>query len=470
MTTTLALALAAVALTAEGDEPIRTLLVTGQNNHNWRYTSRFHAETLEATGRFDVEITDDPASFLADPAKAGAFKLFVMDYNGPRWGEAAERLFTERISAGAGLVIVHASNNPFDGWAEYESMCGLLWRSGAGHGAFHAFDVEYVDREHPITHGLADMKDHPDELYHGLANPQGARFHLLAHAMASVESGGTGRREPMAMTLQFGRGRVFHTPLGHVWEGQDEQKASIGDPQFKALLTRGAEWAATGTVTIPTTWSDVRRHNALSTDEAAAGWTLLFDGESVEGWRGYRKEGFPDKGWVIEEGCLKIGRGSGAGDIVTAQTFRDFEFECEWKVAPGGNSGIMYRVDESQDYPWRTGPEMQILDNAGHVDGRSPLTSAGALYALVACAHDVTRPAGEFNRARVVVRGTRVEHWLNGFKVVEVDLASAEHAALVKASKFASMPGFGRSPEGVICLQDHGDDVWFRNLKVRRQK
>lgn len=456
-----------LVLPALGQEAIRTLLLTGQQNHNWRYTSRFHEETLEATGRFEVDVTDDPGAVLADAGVLARYQLFVMDYNGARWGEAAERNFAERIADGAGLVIIHASNNPFQGWEAFERMCGLLWRQGAGHGAFHAFDVEYVDAAHPITRGLPGMKSHPDELYHSLANPQGVKYHLLARAMSTTESGGTGKHEPMALTLEFGLGRVFHTPLGHVWEGEQDQKASIADPQFRTLLCRGAEWAATGSVTIRQ-WRDSRRHNALSEAERNAGWVSLFDGAGTGAWRGYRKAAFPGAGWVIEDQCLNVQKGGGGGDIVTEESFKDFEFECEWRAAPGANSGIMYRVDEAHDYPWRSGPEMQVLDNAAHADGKDPKTSAGSLYALVACAHDVVRPAGEFNRARVAVKGNHVEHWLNGFKVLEYELGSPEFAAMVGASKFKDMPHFGRSPEGRISLQDHGDDVWFRNLRVRR--
>ena len=130
----------------------------------------------------------------------------------------------------------------------------------------------------------------------------------------------------------------------------------------------------------------------------------------------------------------------------------------------------MYRVGEDKTYPWETGPEMQILDNERHADGKSPLTSAGSLYALIACGHDVIRPAGEWNSARIVVRGSHVEHWMNGWKVVDYELDSPAWKELVAKSKFNSMPAFGTLASGGITLQDHGDDVWFRNLKVLRLK
>src|SRR5690606_31698603 len=207
----------------------------------------------------------------------------------------------------------------------------------------------------------------------------------------------------MAIVLRFGDGRVFHTPLGHVWTNAPETKRSISDPPFKALLARGAEWAATGEVTLGTRWADLREHNTLTEQERAEGWILLFDGRSLpERLRGFRQESMPSAGWVVEEGTLRHVAGQGGGDLVTTDQFADFEFACEWKVAPGGNSGIMYRCTEDKGYAWETGPEMQILDNLGHRDGGEPRTSAGALYGLYACEHDVARPAGEWNHARIV--------------------------------------------------------------------
>ncbi len=460
---------------AEAVEPIRSLIVTGRNNHNWRYTSRVHKETLEATGRFNVDITDDPPATLGDPAKANRYSLFVLDYNGARWGEPAETNFVRAVRGGAGVVIIHAANNAFAGWSDYERMCALMWIDGqTSHGTFHEFDVRYTDKAHPITRGLRGMAKHPDELYHNMIRMQGSGFDVLATAFSSPESRGSGKDEPMALVLGFGDGRVFHTALGHVWEGQDTTKRSISDPQFRVLLCRGAEWAATGSVTIES-WRDTRPHNTLTAEEKAAGWTPLFDGRSPGFFRGFRQEGFPPKGWVVEEadgaGALRHVAGAGGGDIVTREQYSDFEFACEWKVAPGGNSGIFYRVKEIEEAggaTYRTGPEMQVLDNAGHADGKNPKTSAGSLYGLVACGHDVIRPAGEWNSVRIVVKGDHVEHWANGSKVVEYSLAEPGWSVMLKGTKFEAWPRFGREKSGHIALQDHGDDVWYRDIKVRR--
>jgi type 1 glutamine amidotransferase len=464
-------AAALLAAVVAAPEPIPTLLITGHNNHNWQYTSRVHADTLEATGRFAVTITDDPARTLADAAALAPYRLFVLDYNDihdpRRWGEAAERNFVAAVEGGVGVVAIHAANNAFRGWADYERMLGLMWRDGTGHGRVHEFGVEWVDRDHPITRGMAEFTTR-DELYHDLVNSQNARYSLLARAMSSSESGGSGKHEPMAFTLAFGRGRVFATPLGHVWVNAEDTKSSITTPGFRTLLVRGAEWAATGAVTLPAEWRDVRAHNTLTPQEKAAGWRLLFDGRTTSGWRGYRKASLPENsGWTVRDGELAYAPGKAGGDIVTDEQFGDFELALEFKVAPGGNSGIIYRATEDHDYPWQTGPEFQILDDLRHGDKAKPTTRTGSFYDVFGCAFDTGRPAGEWNQARIVCRGGRIEHWLNGFKVVDLDLGSDEYKAAHARSKWTGMPAFATRAAGHVALQDHGDRVWFRNIKVR---
>ena len=173
----------------------------------------------------------------------------------------------------------------------------------------------------------------------------------------------------------------------------------------------------------------------------------------------------PD-GWRAVDGTLALV--GPAGDIVTVETFRSFELLFDWKVEKGGNSGVFFRVTEATDRVWHSGPEYQVLHNAGHADGANPLTSAGSDYALHAPVRDVTRPLGEWNTARLLVRGAQVEHWMNGVKLLEYELGSADWQRRVEASKFASLPRFGREPSGHIAIQDHGDPVAYRNLKIRR--
>ena len=193
-------------------------------------------------------------------------------------------------------------------------------------------------------------------------------------------------------------------------------------------------------------------------------WLVLFDGTSTNAWRGFQMESLP-AGWQIEDGALT--RVASAGDIITREEFGDFELELEWKVPPNGNSGIMYRVTEADSSTDRTGPEYQVLDDAGHPDGRNRLTSAASAYGFYAAPAGIVKPAGEWNSARIVANGNRIEHWLNGVKVVEYELGSADWEAKLAASKFAEWKGYGRAPRGHIALQDHGDRVAFRNIRIR---
>lgn len=204
--------------------------------------------------------------------------------------------------------------------------------------------------------------------------------------------------------------------------------------------------------------------NTLTPQEQAAGWRLLFNGRTADAWRGFRKAGMPD-GWKVVDGALT--RVALAGDIVTREQFSNFELSLEWRVESGGNSGVMYRVTEQAEATYETGPEMQMLDDARHADGRSRLTAAGALYGLYPAPEGAVKPAGQWNSARILVAGNRVEHWLNGVKMVEYELLSRDWEAKVAASKFNQWPGYGRAPKGHIALQDHGDLVSIRNIKIR---
>lgn len=188
--------------------------------------------------------------------------------------------------------------------------------------------------------------------------------------------------------------------------------------------------------------------------------------QSADQWRGYRRDELPD-GWVFDAASGTLTRLRGAGDIITRRQFEDFELELEWKVGPRGNSGIFFRATEGTRRIYENAPEMQVLDNTGHADGRNSLTSAGANYALHAPARDVTRPVGEWNHVRLVVRGPHVEHWLNGEKVVAYEFWTDDWKAKVKASKFNDWPAYGWATRGHIGLQDHGDVVSFRQMRIR---
>ena len=195
-------------------------------------------------------------------------------------------------------------------------------------------------------------------------------------------------------------------------------------------------------------------------------WTVLFDGERVKGLRGYKEVGFPNS-WEIVDGTLKTIPGYGV-DIISVDIYNNFELELEWKVPEGGNSGIFYFATEEGDYIWQSAPEMQVLDDKKHSDGKNTLTSAGALYAMIAPTKSVVNPVGEFNQVRIKVKDNHVEHWLNGTKVVEYEYQSDAMWDLVAKSKFNTMPLFAKASEGHIGIQgDHGE-IWYRNIRIRK--
>jgi hypothetical protein len=217
--------------------------------------------------------------------------------------------------------------------------------------------------------------------------------------------------------------------------------------------------------------------NTLTAKEKAEGWKLLFDGKTTNGWRGFRREKFPEEGWVIADGAIKHVASSGeqsqnGGDIITTEQYDNFELQLEWRISPGGNSGIKYLVAEEMVKSGHSGLgfEMQVLDDDGHPDakmGKNGNRTAGALYDLIAPQNKALRPVGEWNQVGLIIRGKHVEHWLNGTKVVEYDLGSPQLKALIADSKYKTIAGFGEVKKGHILLQDHGNEVWFRNIKLR---
>jgi len=204
--------------------------------------------------------------------------------------------------------------------------------------------------------------------------------------------------------------------------------------------------------------------NTLTAAERSTGWRLLFDGTNTKGWRGFRMDSMPS-GWQAVAGNLT--RVGAAADIITVDQYASFELSIDWQISPKGNSGIMYRVTEADSDSYQTGPEMQVLDDAGHHDGLSRLTAAGSVYGLYPAPEGIVRPAGQWNQARIVVKGDSVQHWLNGTLMAEYVLGSADWQARVAKSKFAQWPGYGKAKKGYIALQDHGDWVAYRNIKIR---
>ena len=197
-------------------------------------------------------------------------------------------------------------------------------------------------------------------------------------------------------------------------------------------------------------------------------WIYLFDGKDVKGLRGYKMEEFPFDSWLIKDGNLKTIPKIKGVDLITEDTFENFELELEWKLQSGGNSGIFYFASEQGDYIWQSAPEMQVLDNIEHQDRLRKVTSAGALYDLIAPSKDMVKPIGNFNKVKIISKNKKVEHWLNGEKIVEYVAGSIHVQNLISKSKFSNMPLFFNSHSGHIGFQgDHGE-VWYRNIRVRK--
>jgi hypothetical protein len=204
--------------------------------------------------------------------------------------------------------------------------------------------------------------------------------------------------------------------------------------------------------------------NAITDSERAAGWRLLFDGSSLSGWRSLAGTQ-PGAGWKVVDGAIV--RTAKSGDLLSVDEFGDFELSIDWKVEDATNSGILYRVSLTEGQTYFTGPEYQILDNIRGGDRFNPKHLAGALYDLVAPSADFTRAVGSWNHTRIAVRGWRIEHWLNGEKIVDLDLSGAEGRVLRMHSKFNAMPHFATFARGHIALQDHDGMVAFRNIMIR---
>lgn len=212
--------------------------------------------------------------------------------------------------------------------------------------------------------------------------------------------------------------------------------------------------------------------NSLTSAEQQEGWQLLFDGTSLAGWKGFKTDSISSK-WLIDDNAIHFypdEPGSG-GDIITRDVFQNFELSFEWKIGECGNSGVIYLVEEADEHEntWVTGPEYQILDDACHPDAENgDDRTAGSAYDVYPVTEDVVLPAGQWNESRIVVNDGRVEHWLNGTRVVEYELGNEDWDARIADSKWTEYPNFGTVTEGHIALQDHGDPVWYRDIKIRR--
>lgn len=217
--------------------------------------------------------------------------------------------------------------------------------------------------------------------------------------------------------------------------------------------------------------------NTISEREAAEGWKLLWDGKTTEGWRGAKLDHFPEKGWSIDNGVLKVhksggGESTNGGDIVTTRPYKNFMLKVDFRITEGANSGIKYFVDTNLNKGEGSaiGCEFQILDDRRHPDAKLGVEgnrTLGSLYDLIPAPKDKPFRSGFFNTAMVIVKGNHVEHWLNGVKIIEYERNNQMWEALVNFSKYKDWPNFGNAEEGLLLLQDHGDEVWFQNIKIK---
>lgn len=463
----MALTAVALGITARA-QPLPVLIIGDRPDQGiWRYTSFAHAQTLDATGRFEAQVVD--ADHAVDAMDARDYPLVIVDasaavleesqivaLNPSRVSPASslrQRLIVV-LERGGGVILLSrcVSTRPLAG---FEALGFAQERAPAGHGKM---TIHGPAREHAIWDGIAEFEIQ-DQLIP-------LRIHPTAHAFAAARVPG-GESIAVGVAARIGDGRAAMISLGNVTADDPSSKRSVLSPGFRTLLSRTAEWAATGAVTLPAEWADTLPHNHLSDAARAEDWKLLFDGQSMSHFRGFKSNQMPSAGWSVQDGTIHHPAKAGGGDIITRETFSDFELSLQWKAAPAGNSGIIYRCTEDHQWSWETGIEMQLLDDAAHPDAKRPETSAGALYAIAAPAFDVVRPAGEWNSARIVARGTRIEHWLNGIKVVDIDAAGDAYKAARLRSKWKNVPTMGSVARGHIALQDHGDAVWFRDIMIR---
>ncbi|HEX4946029.1 MAG TPA: DUF1080 domain-containing protein [Blastocatellia bacterium] len=233
-------------------------------------------------------------------------------------------------------------------------------------------------------------------------------------------------------------------------------------------------------LTVFTLTAFAQKPNELTKAEKKAGWKLLFDGKTLAGWRGFHQQTVPED-WTVEDGAITKVKNHGekrssGGDIITVEQFDNFEFSFEWKLNKAGNSGVKYLVSESLPATGKAAIsfEYQVLDDDGHPDAKAGIAGnrkAGSLYDLIpAPSQKPLKPIGEFNQSKIVVKGNHIEHWLNGQKMLEYERGSDPLKQRIAESKFKTTKGFGETAKGHILLQDHGDQIWFRNLKIRQIK
>ena len=404
-------------------------------------------EVLPALGRehgaFEADVTRDASILTAD--LLARYEAVVFYTTGELPMDAGQQAaFLDFVRGGGGFAGIHSATDTFYEWPEYGALIGGYfdnhpWRQEVG--------VRVENQDHAATRHLGARFRISDEIYQFRDWDRSRVDVLLSLDTSSVDARKQGVKRTdgdfaLAWTREYGDGRMFYTALGHedaVWQ----------DDRFQRLVVNGIVWAM----------------GEPGGRAARADWRPLFDGTTTAAWRGYKQDALPD-GWQAVDGALaRVGQ---AGDIITVEQFENFELRFEWQLEEGGNSGVFFGVTEEVDGPvWHSGPEFQLLHNAGHRDGQAPITSAGSNYAVHPPAADVTRPVGAWNTSRLIVNRGRVEHWMNGMHLLTYAIDSPDWRERVEASKFAELPRYGRVSRGHIAIQDHGDPVRFRNIRIR---
>jgi hypothetical protein len=415
---------------------VSALILTGENRTDWRWTSTNLRELLESSGRFDVEVSVVPEAALVDREYRDRFDLFLVDYSGIRWGEAAEANFLEAIKSGTGVVCLSDAVAAFEGWSEYENLVGFRLGDYAYRSNFQEVKFSPTGVEHPILADFGGLGIHQDQLAEGLEQVESESLELLA-----TVSPADGSAEPQAALLAgtYGKGRVVSSPLGNVSPQRRETWASHRNPEAEKLFLRACEWAATGKVSL----LERMAHNTLTPADLADGWTLLFDGVDAGSWRTVEGLGLSTDSWNVEGGALRVSTGDGNGDWLSGDEYREFELELDWMVEGGSSTRLGIRRGE--------------LDTDHALSLNSEDTGSSRIL----------RPAGEFNHARVVATYDRVEHWLNGVKIKTLYTDPASWARRIGGDGALQDEELSGLPLARIMLDGAGEAIWLRNIKIR---
>lgn len=458
--------------TVSAESVIKTLIVDGQNNHAWQKTTPLIKATLEKTGRFAVDVATTPekgGDMAAFKPKFSDYRVIVSNYNGEPWSKETSAQFVEYVKNGGGFVSVHAADNSFPEWTEYNEMIGVggwggrneksgpyvRWRDGkfardtqtgrgGSHGKRHPFEVIVRDTAHPITRGIpTSWMQAEDELYAELRGPA-SNMQVLATAFSDKATGGTGEHEPMLMVIEFGKGRVFHTTLGH----DPVAMSGIG---FQVTLQRGTEWCATGKVTQPSITAaqlaakepslfdplklempigSGKADFASAPDTQSNNWTSLFNGKDLSGWS--QKNGTAK--YTIEEGAV-VGRteeGSPNSFMCSDKEYGDFELTFEVKVDDALNSGVQIRSKSiaDKDNGRVHGPQVEIEASpgeAGYVYGEA--TGRGWLSPNQP--QTTAMKNGEWNRFVIRAIGPRIQTWINGQMIEDIYDATSYQSGFI---------------------------------------